>query len=110
MTRTFVDGKLVYEGYVKKRKVTISQKWIVIFSTMNAEDIVGGMKTMKNVGHLDRTLRIVIGAAFLLMLGFVDGPWKYAGLLGVPLLFTGLAGTCFLYRIIGVSTCPNKTR
>lgn len=63
-----------------------------------------------NVGGIDRVLRIVVGAALLLWF-FVDqggGTWHYAKLFGIVPLVTGLFGTCPLYSILGLSTCPVK--
>lgn len=64
-----------------------------------------------NVGGLDRIIRIVIGAAALVAF-FVVGEvaWKWVLLLGVVPLLTGLAGTCPVYSILGLSTCPVKQR
>lgn len=58
----------------------------------------------KNEGGLDRVLRIVLGLA-LIALVFVGPatPWGWLGL--VPLL-TGLFGTCPLYSLLGLRTCP----
>ncbi|MCW1933531.1 YgaP family membrane protein [Pararhodobacter zhoushanensis] len=61
----------------------------------------------RNVGTIDRGLRIVLGLA--LLAGFFLNPdaslrWLY--LVGIIPLVTGLMGTCPLYRIFGVSTCP----
>jgi hypothetical protein len=55
-----------------------------------------------NVGNIDRTLRILIGIAFigLAARGSV-GAWGYAGI--VPLL-TGIAALCPVYKLLGVST------
>lgn len=60
-----------------------------------------------NVGGLDRILRIVLGAALVVMalLGIV-GWW---GWLGVVPLATGLLGWCPPYSIFGISTCRVKT-
>ena len=61
-----------------------------------------------NVGGIDKILRIMVGAALLLWL-FVDngsGFWHYAKLIGIVPLLTGLLGTCPLYSIVGISTCP----
>jgi hypothetical protein len=63
-----------------------------------------------NVGGIDRALRIVVGAALLLWF-LVDqgaGFWHYAKLIGIVPLATGLFGTCPLYAILGLSTCPVK--
>ncbi len=49
----------------------------------------------KNVGGIDRILRIVIGAA--LIAGYFvyrDAPYSWLMLLGVIPLLTGLLGTC----------------
>ena len=63
-----------------------------------------------NVGGIDRILRIVIGAALLIWF-FVDqgaGALHYAKLLGIVPLLTGLLGSCPLYSLLGISTCPMK--
>jgi hypothetical protein len=59
-----------------------------------------------NVGAIDRAFRIILGLV-LIALVFVgpQTPWGWIGL--VPLL-TGLARTCPLYSIIGVSSCPKR--
>ncbi len=63
----------------------------------------------KNVGGIDRVLRIVVGLA--LIAGFflnTDGAYRWAYLLGIFPLATGLLSTCPLYSILGISTCPVK--
>jgi hypothetical protein len=63
-----------------------------------------------NESTLDRSLRILLGIALLVWF-FVDqgtGFWHYAKLVGVVPLLTGLVGTCPIYSILGVSTCPLK--
>lgn len=57
----------------------------------------------KNVGSLDRLLRIVIGA--LLILGALMG-WGVWMWIGVIPLATGLMSSCPLYSLFGFSTCP----
>jgi hypothetical protein len=60
-----------------------------------------------NVGGIDRILRIVVGLA--LIAGFflnTEGAYRWAYLIGIVPLFTGLFGTCPLYRLFGFSTCP----
>lgn len=63
---------------------------------------------MRNVGSLDRLLRIVLGAA-LIALVFV-GPRTPFGWIGVVPLLTGLIGTCPLYSLLGLRTCPIDNR
>lgn len=63
-----------------------------------------------NEGNVDRVLRVVIGAALLIWF-FTDhgfGVWHYAKLIGIVPLVTGLIGTCPVYTLLGVSTCPMK--
>jgi len=57
----------------------------------------------RNEGTIDRVLRVLAGIV-LISLVFV-GPQTAWGWLGVIPLVTGLAGTCPLYSILGISTC-----
>ena len=61
-----------------------------------------------NEHPVERVLRVVIGLV-LLALVFV-GPKTMWGLIGVVPLATGLLGSCPLYTLFGMSTCPIKTR
>jgi hypothetical protein len=63
----------------------------------------------KNVGNLDRILRIVVGAA--LLIGFAlnpSGSYSWLYLIGVIPLATGLMSSCPAYSILGLNTCPTK--
>lgn len=60
-----------------------------------------------NVGNLDRIIRVAVGLG-LLAIVFV-GPKTPFGWLGLIPLATAALGTCPLYSILGVSTCPTKT-
>jgi hypothetical protein len=67
------------------------------------------MKT--NIGTLDRIARIVVGVALLAFaLGFVGAgsPYALLGWIGVIPLLTALVGSCPLYSVLGLSTCPMK--
>ncbi len=57
----------------------------------------------KNVGGVDRILRIIIGLG-LISLVFV-GPQTQWGWIGVIPLLTGLVSICPAYRLIGMNTC-----
>lgn len=61
----------------------------------------------QNVGTIDRGLRIVVGLG-LIALVFV-GPKTPFGWFGLIPLLTAALGTCPLYTVLGVSTCPAKT-
>lgn len=58
---------------------------------------------MRNVGTIDRIVRVVVGLA-LISLVFVgpQTPWGWIGL--VPLL-TAVVSFCPAYRLIGMRTC-----
>lgn len=60
----------------------------------------------RNVGGIDRILRIAVGIALiaLAIIGSV-GAWGYIGV--VPLL-TGVLGWCPPYALFGWSTCAHK--
>jgi hypothetical protein len=60
----------------------------------------------RNVGGIDRILRIVLGLALIaLTLTGAIGVWGWVGL--VPLA-TAAMGFCPLYTVLGFSTCPAK--
>ena len=63
---------------------------------------------IKNVGGLDRIVRIVLGLvllAYAIPIGFPHTGWNWVGWIGVVPLLTAFAGSCPLYSMIGVSTC-----
>ncbi|MBF0154051.1 MAG: DUF2892 domain-containing protein [Magnetococcales bacterium] len=57
----------------------------------------------KNVGGMDRLLRIVAGIV-LIALVFV-GPQTVWGWIGVVPLLTGVVNFCPAYTLFGISTC-----
>lgn len=61
---------------------------------------------MKNVGGIDRALRIIIGLALIVatLTGYI-GVWGWVGV--VPLA-TGLLGSCPAYKLFGFSSCSVK--
>ena len=66
----------------------------------------GLMKT--NEHPVERVLRVALGVALIGMaVSGTIGVWGYIGV--VPLL-TGALGSCPLYTLFGISTCPVKTR
>lgn len=62
----------------------------------------------RNVGGLDRLLRIVVGLGLLSLLLLLDGPARWWGLVGLVPLLTGLMQTCPLYPLLGINTCPTE--
>jgi len=58
----------------------------------------------RNVGGIDRILRIAVGAALIVAAATgTVGLWGYIGVL--PLV-TGLIGWCPPYALLGFNTCP----
>jgi hypothetical protein len=63
----------------------------------------------KNVGTIDRFLRVIAGIAILsLFFLYPEAGWRYYALIGIVPLVTGALGTCPLYSLVGISTCPAK--
>lgn len=60
----------------------------------------------KNVGNTDRAFRVILGIG-LISLVFV-GPQTVWGWVGVIPLLTAFVGSCPLYALLGVNTCPMK--
>lgn len=64
----------------------------------------------RNVGGLDRILRIVVGLALLSLVVLLEGGARWFGLIGLVPLLTGLFSFCPLYGPLGFNTCPLKDR
>jgi hypothetical protein len=67
----------------------------------------------KNVGNVDRVIRIIIGIvliAFAIRIGFPDTGWNWVGWIGVVPILTAAFGMCPLYSLLGLSTCATQPR
>jgi hypothetical protein len=65
----------------------------------------------KNVGMIDRIIRMLIGIAFLagFALNMIASPLSYlVALIGLIALVTGALGTCPAYSLMGISTLKKK--
>ena len=62
------------------------------------------MNMKRNVGTIDRIIRIVLGIA--LIAGALMGYIGWWGWIGVVPLATGLMSSCLLYSLLGINTCP----
>jgi len=61
----------------------------------------------KNVGVIDRVVRLVLGLVFIayaVPVGFPDTGWNWVGWIGFVPLLTALLGICPLYSVAGIST------
>lgn len=64
---------------------------------------------MNNIGTTDRVIRIVIGLALIAgYFLFPTASYRWAFLLGIIPLATGLIGWCALYTLLGVNTCQRR--
>lgn len=60
----------------------------------------------KNVGNIDRVIRLVSGAALGYAAYATSGPAAIIlAVAGVLAFLTGLVGYCGLYALLGISTC-----
>lgn len=64
----------------------------------------------KNVGAIDRVLRIVVGLVLLSLLFLLEGDARWFGLIGVVPLTTAALSWCPLYTLLGFRTCPTNRR
>lgn len=61
-----------------------------------------------NEHPVERIVRVVLGAGLVAMAAMgTIGVWGYIGV--VPLL-TGAIGSCPIYTLFGISTCPMKSK
>ena len=59
----------------------------------------------KNVGGIDRVVRIVVGLALLSLVFLLEGDSRWWGLIGLVFLATGVLGWCPAYLPFGIKTC-----
>ncbi len=64
----------------------------------------------KNVGSLDRGVRIIIGLALLSLVFLRQDSSRWFGLIGVLPLLTASLSWCPLYTVLGVKTCSAEKK
>jgi hypothetical protein len=68
--------------------------------------LIQNFNTMKkNVGKTDRAIRIILGVIIAATGLYFQSWW---GLLAIVPFTTAFAGSCPLYSILGLSSCPAK--
>ncbi|MCZ8181518.1 MAG: DUF2892 domain-containing protein [Beijerinckiaceae bacterium] len=63
----------------------------------------------RNMGTIDRALRVIVGLVLLAYaMKFIGAgsSWSWIGWFGIVPLLTALIGNCPAYSILGFSTCP----
>lgn len=63
---------------------------------------------MKNIGNVDRIIRVIIGLGLLSLLLVLNGNVRFLGLLGLIPIITALIGFCPLYTLFGIKTSKKK--
>jgi len=58
-----------------------------------------------NIGKTDRAIRIILGAAIIVIGVYLNSWW---GLVGVVLFLTGVIKVCPAYLPFGISTCKKS--
>jgi len=66
-----------------------------------------GANMKKNIGSIDKSLRILLGLAIIIIGIFYE---SWLGLVGIIPILTAFIGFCPLYSLIGVSTCQIKDK
>ena len=60
----------------------------------------------RNIGTVDRVVRIVLGVVVVAVGAWYRSWW---GLIGIPLIATGIVRFCGLYVPFGINTCGIQT-
>ncbi|MFA5107977.1 MAG: DUF2892 domain-containing protein [Candidatus Micrarchaeia archaeon] len=67
----------------------------------------------KNVGTIDRAIRIIIGLAmlFVVYMQYVQAPISYGAIVIAIIMFaTAVSGSCAIYSIFGLNTGATKKK
>jgi hypothetical protein len=76
------------------------RRWHVRRSSPPAEELT----MLANESTADRAMRVVLGIVLLSLV--IVGPQTLWGLVGLVPLVTGAIGSCPIYRLLGITTCP----
>lgn len=55
----------------------------------------------KNIGKVERLVRLILGGMILGLYGALPAPWNYFTLIGLIPVGTALTGYCPLYAMLG---------
>jgi len=64
----------------------------------------------KNVGLLDKYIRIAVGLALIAFIFIWDSPVRWFGLIGIIPLLTAYFNYCPLYKVCKFSSAPQKLK
>ncbi len=62
---------------------------------------------VKNIGKIDRVIRVIIGVICLIITWYLPTGWFkiILAIIGLLILFQAVIGWCGLYALLGKSTC-----
>lgn len=63
----------------------------------------------KNVGTIDRAIRLIVGLALVAWAIWGTGSYTWIGWIGLVAIGTAAIGWCPPYAILGISTCSTKS-
>jgi hypothetical protein len=61
-------------------------------------------KMPRNLGTIDRLVRVVLGVMILGLYGALPSPWRYLTLFGIILIATAMVSFCPIYALLGLGT------
>lgn len=62
----------------------------------------------RNIGNIERVLRVLVGAALIAGYFLNDGAYSWLYLLGIIPMLTGIVGYCPPYALLGINTCKRS--
>ena len=62
----------------------------------------------KNVGSVDKWIRIILGLVILCLFFILEGGLRWLGLIGLIFIITGLLNYCPLYALLKINTNKSK--
>ena len=62
----------------------------------------------RNIGTIDRALRVVVGVALIAWALLGTSEFAWVGWIGILPLFTAAIGWCPPYSLLGINTCSTK--
>ena len=63
----------------------------------------------KNMGTIDRVLRVILGVIFIALAVQNQGAWWVLGVLGIVFIGTSIIGFCPLYLPLGIKTFKEES-
>lgn len=62
----------------------------------------------RNIGNIDRAIRIIVGLGLLSLIYFLEGNVSWWGLIGILPIATAAIGYCPPYEWLGISTLAKE--